>query len=352
MSSKFRILFLGTPEFAVESLQRLIDDKRFEVAAVISQPDRPAGRKMQLKASPVKELALKHGLQVFTPETVNTEEFRTTVKSLGCESAVVVAFGQILGQKFLDLFPRGAVNIHGSVLPRWRGAAPIQRAVMAGDSESGVALQVIVKKLDAGALIGIRRLAIPDEMTALELHDQLKVLGADLLQREYVDYLHGSLAPVPQDESQVTYASKIEKSEGSIDWTLSAREIHNRVRGLTMGPGAFTILPDGKVLKVHRTRMASTFGESAALGETGDQSRVDAFADNGSNGKPGSVLSVGASSLMISCGEGALELLEVQPESRSRMGVVDFLRGYSLKPGDQFTTRVATQVTTPEGAKE
>ena len=198
--SRVRVLFLGTPEFAVTSLQRLIDDEHFEVVAVVSQPDRPAGRKMQLKPSPVKEVALAKGLPVFTPETVNTEEFRAKILELKPESAAVVAFGQILGQKFLDLFPKGCVNVHGSLLPRWRGAAPIQRAVMAGDAETGVALQIVVRKLDAGPVLGIRRLPLSDSMNAFELHEALKGLGADLLHVEYIDYLRGNLFPIAQDE--------------------------------------------------------------------------------------------------------------------------------------------------------
>lgn len=196
--SRVRILFLGTPEFAVSSLQRLIDDAHFEVVGVVSQPDRPAGRKMQLKPSPVKELALKAGLAVFTPETVNTEEFRAQILELKPESAVVVAFGQILGQKFLDLFPKACVNVHGSLLPLWRGAAPIQRAVMAGDSTSGVSLQIVVRKLDAGPVLGERRLILDDSVNAAQLYDALKVLGADLLHVEYMDYLRGNLIPLPQ----------------------------------------------------------------------------------------------------------------------------------------------------------
>ncbi|MES2857137.1 MAG: methionyl-tRNA formyltransferase, partial [Bdellovibrionota bacterium] len=234
--SKVRILFLGTPEFAASSLRRLIADDHFEIVGVITQPDRPAGRKMQLKASPVKELALLSGLRVFSPETVNTEEFRNEIALLRAESAAVVAFGQILGQKFLDLFPKGAVNVHGSILPRWRGAAPIQRAVMAGDEESGVTLQIIVRKLDAGPLLGERRLKVPDDMNALELHDSLKDLGAELLLREYFDYLRGHLNPVPQDEALVTIAAKIDKAEALIDWSLPAKAVHDKVRGLQMGP--------------------------------------------------------------------------------------------------------------------
>src|SRR5262249_10242342 len=149
-------------------------------------------------------LALAHGLKVLTPETVNTEEFRQNILQLGCESAAVVAFGQILGQKFLDLFPRGCVNVHASLLPRWRGVAHIQRAVMEGDTERGVALQIIVRKLDAGPVLGVRHQSIPEHMDAMTLHDKLKILGADLLHVEFMDYLRGNLTPQPQEESQVT----------------------------------------------------------------------------------------------------------------------------------------------------
>jgi len=316
--SKVRILFLGTPEFAAASLRRLSADEHYEIVGVVSQPDRPAGRKMQLKPSPVKELALQQGLKVFTPETVNTQEFRDTILALGAESAAVVAFGQILGQKFLDLFPRGCVNVHGSLLPRWRGAAPIQRAIMAGDRETGVALQVMVKKLDAGPVLGIRRLALTDDMDASALHDQLKDLGADLLHVEYMDYLRGNLQPVPQDESGVTYAPKIEKSEARLDWSLSAREIFDRVRGLAMGPAPYALRgPEpGAMLKVHKTRV----GQEAGV-----------------VGAPGQVLSADANAIRVACGQGVLELLEVQPESRSRQSVAEYLRGYPLPAGERLS---------------
>ena len=315
--SKVRIVFLGTPEFAAASLRRLIVDDHYEIAAVVSQPDRPAGRKMQLKASPVKELALAHGLKVYTPETVNTEEFRQEIKALGAESAAVVAFGQILGQKFLDLFPKGCVNIHGSVLPRWRGAAPIQRAIMAGDEESGVALQIVVKKLDAGPLLGIRRLEIGEQMNAIQLHDKLKELGADLLHVEYMDYLRGNLIPVPQDEALVTIAPKIDKAESRIDWTKSAREIHNLVRGLAMGPMPYAVR-NGQMLKILNTRV------------------VDENSGNGPAGSFRAVTSNGVSHLEVSCGRGLLSVAEVQPESRSRMSVADYLRGQPAPGGDSF----------------
>lgn len=315
--SKVRIVFLGTPGFAAASLRRLIADDHYEIVAVVSQPDRPAGRKMQLKASPVKELALSHGLKVFTPETVNTEEFRQEISSLGAETAAVVAFGQILGQKFLDLFPKGCVNVHASVLPRWRGAAPIQRAIMAGDLESGVALQIVVKKLDAGPLLGIRRLEIGDEMNAIQLHDKLKELGADLLHVEYMDYLRGHLIPQAQDEALVTIAPKIDKKESRIDWSKSARDVHNLVRGLAMGPLPYGVR-DGQMLKIFDTRV------------------IDDGAPNGAPGSFRAVKDGDQMRLEVNCGRGVLSVGEVQPESRSRMSVADYLRGHPADGGGVF----------------
>jgi methionyl-tRNA formyltransferase len=321
--SRVRIVFLGTPEFAAASLATLIADEHFEIVGVISQPDRPAGRKMQLRASPVKELATQHGLVVFTPSTVNTPEFREQIAALGAEAAAVVAFGQILGQKFIDLFPRGCVNVHGSILPRWRGAAPIQRALMAGDTQGGVALQVLVKKLDAGPVLGIRRVEIDQEINAAELHDRLKVLGAELLHVEFMDYIRGHLQPIAQEEDGITYAHKIDKAEAHLDWTKSAEEVHNRVRGLALGPAAFVRCP--QILKIHKTRVAE-----AALTDSPEAAR-------GATVAPGEITTVTAQSFTVACSQGLLEVLEVQPESRSRQSVAEYLRGHPLKVGDRFS---------------
>ncbi len=310
--SKVRIVFLGTPEFAVSSLEKLMSDEHFEIVAVVTQPDRPAGRNMKLTASPVKLLAEKNSLKVYSPESVNTPEFRAEIQSLKAESAAVVAFGQILGQKFLDLFPLGCVNVHGSLLPRWRGAAPIQRSIMNDDFESGVSLQLIVKKLDAGDVLGIRKLKITDEMNAVTLHGQLKILGAELLSVEYMDYLRGHITGHSQDESLVTLAAKISKQEAHIDWKLSAREIFCKIRGLAMGPQAYA-LREGKSLKIHRVQIR---------------------AMNKMAKTPGEVIDVGQQSFTLACGSGALEVLELQPESKSKMQTADYLRGYPLKIGD------------------
>ena len=247
--SKVRVCFLGTPEFAVTSLKALLEDDHFEVVGVVTQPDRPAGRKLQLTPSPVKVLAQSHGLKVLSPESLKNDPAAVAeIKSWAAEVGVVVAFGQILTQEFLDSFPFGCVNVHGSLLPLWRGAAPIQRSIEAGDTETGVALQKVVKKLDAGDIIGIRKVKVPEDMDALQLHDELALLGADLLRVELMDYVRGNLSPVPQDESKVTVAKKIDKAESLLDWTKSAKSLNGKIRGFSYGPGTYTVL-GGKKLK-------------------------------------------------------------------------------------------------------
>ncbi len=313
--SKVRVCFLGTPEFAVTSLKTLLEDEHFEVVGVVTQPDRPAGRKMQLTPSPVKNLAVSAGLRVISPESLRKSPYLLEeIKKWGAEVAVVVAYGQILTQEFLDMFPFGAVNVHGSILPRWRGAAPIQRGIEAGDKESGVTLQRMVKKLDAGDILGVRRVILDDEINAMELHDKLAVLGADLLRVELMDYIRGNLAPIPQDEASVTYAHKIEKTESEIKWNLSAVTIHNKVRGLAMGPGTYTVV-GGKKIKIHKTQVNVVTGNHSACGLISE---------------------VNEQFISVKCGEGVLNILELQPESRTRMSVRDFLKGHPLKTGDYF----------------
>ncbi len=312
--STIRILFLGTPEFARAHLQSLLDDDHFEVVGVVSQPDRPAGRKMQLQPSPVKALAVEKNIPVITPEKVNTPEVLEQIQAFKAEAAVVVAFGQILPQKFLDFYPRRVVNVHGSLLPQWRGAAPIQRAVMAGDKVSGVCLQVMVKKLDAGDVIGLYTLPIGENTTAMELHDQMIPLGQKLLNIDFMDYLRGHVAAIAQDESKVTYAEKLDKAESLIDWSWPAEKIHAHIRGMTMGPGTYSIRK-GKKLKIITSRI------------------LDASSVNGKAG----VLSVSSSGgLEVTCGVGRLSLEEVQPESKPKMKSKDYLLGHPVEAGEQL----------------
>jgi len=306
--SLIRIAFLGTPEFARFQLESLIKEKKFQVVGVITQPDRPSGRKMHLKASPVKILAEEHKIPVLTPEKVI--DVLEIIKAWRAEAAIVVAFGQILTQSFLDLFPLKVVNVHGSILPRWRGAAPIQRAIMSGDRDTGVSLQIMIKKLDAGDVLGTRELKISDNVDAIDLHDQMKRLGAELLHKEFVDYLQGHLVGQPQDESLVTYAHKLQKSEGELDWKLSHRKLFNLIRGMKLGPGCFTIR-NGQKLKIHKAFPVEHKGE-----------------------KPGMVFNVSSEEIKVVCGEGGLCITEVQPESKSKMQVKDYLKGYPIQQGD------------------
>jgi methionyl-tRNA formyltransferase len=312
--SVIRTVFLGTPEFAEYHLQQLIDDDHYVVVGVVTQPDRPSGRNMKLHPSPVKKLAESKNIPVITPENMKSPQTLALIQSWRAEAAVVVAFGQLLPQAFLDLFPSRVVNVHGSLLPRWRGAAPIQRAIMEGDKQTGVCLQVMVKKLDAGPVLGSYPIAITDSMSATELHDEMKVLGAKLLHVELMDYLRGHLTPVAQDESQVTYAHKLTKEEGEIDWRQPALQIQRKIRGMQMGPGCFTTLA-GKRMKI----ISSTV--------------LDRDREFGNSGK---ILEASATGLVVATGKGSLNITELQPESKPRMAVRDFLLGHKINSGDML----------------
>lgn len=309
-----KVCFLGTPAFAAVHLKFLLNHPAYKVVGVVTQPDRPTGRKMQLTPSVVKVTALENSLPVLTPENLRKETgVFETIKSWQADVAVVVAFGQILSQEFLDSFKYGAVNIHGSLLPMWRGAAPIQRSLEAGDTEGGVTLQKMVKRLDAGAIIGERKIELGDEMTATELYDRLAVLGCELLETALLDSIKGEVLPVEQDETKVTIAAKIEKSESLLNWKMGAREIHNRVRAFTMGPGTYVMF-QGKRLKIHRTRVTI----------------------ENSTGTPGVIVATDSSGLQVQTGAGQISVLEVQPESKARMPIADFLKATELKKGDLF----------------
>jgi len=311
--STIRIVFLGTPEFARFHLQHLLQDAHYEVVGVVTQPDRPSGRQMKLQPSPVKKLALENKLPVLTPESIKAPEVLKQIADWRAEAAVVVAYGQIVPQAFLDMFPQKVVNVHGSLLPRWRGAAPIQRAVEAGDKVTGVCLQVMVKKLDAGDVIGSYSLEIAPHWHSMDLHNALMPLGAQLLHVDLMDYLRGHLTPHPQEESLVTYARKIEKSEAKINWQQSAEKVSCHIRAMTMGPGSYTTR-EGVKLKIIRAEVASM--------------------SDMANESPGQVLAVAADHFVVACRPGSLRVTEVQPESRPAMSVKDYLLGYNLAVGE------------------
>jgi methionyl-tRNA formyltransferase len=310
----YRIVFCGTPQFAVPSLLALKANPKFQVEQVFTQPDRPSGRGKKLQPSAVKKAALELNLSVETPEKVSSPEIVAGLREQNFDLAVVVAYGQLLSQDFLDAFKFGCVNVHSSLLPRWRGAAPMQRALMAGDKETGVSLQKIVKKLDAGDVIAEIRTELPLHVGSTQLFKQLSELGAKLVDNSLEDFILGQITPQPQDESKVTYAKKIEKSEGEINWQDSASSIHNKIRGLDMGgPFAFTHLK-GRTLKIQQSYPHQESSEWA----------------------PGQVARVEKDSFFVSCGEGVLEIKTLQPENKGRMSAGDYLRGYPLNQGDQF----------------
>ncbi len=312
--SSVRICFLGTPEFAAVHLNSLLQNSNYKIVGVVSQPDRPAGRKMQLTASAVKQLALSHHLKIITPENLRKESAQLNIiKTWNADVAVVVAYGQILSQEFLDSFKFGAVNVHGSLLPRWRGAAPIQRCIEAGDKFGGVSLQKIVKKLDAGAVIGERKTELNSEITASELYPKLALLGCELLQNELLSFLKGKIEARDQDESLVTLAPKIEKEESLLNWSQPAKALHDKVRAFTMGPGTY-VLFQNKRLKIHKTKVVRC-----------DEALI-----------PSRVNLINSQELIIETSNGCLSLLEVQPESKSKLAIQDFLKSVNIKKGDLF----------------
>jgi len=300
-----RLIFMGTPDFAVPTLKALISAGH-EIAAVYTRAAKPGGRRgLELVPSPVERAARELGLPVLTPTTLKDEAVQAEFRAHEADAAVVVAYGLILPKPILDAPRLGCFNVHASLLPRWRGAAPINRAIMAGNPESGVTIMQMDEGLDTGTMAMAERVAIGPDMTAGDLHDALAKLGADLMPRALALAERGSLTLTPQPETGVTSAVKISKEETYIDWTKSAREVHNHIRGLSPFPGAWFEL-GGVRIKALR----STCGEGT--------------------GAPGSVLD---EHLTIACGEGAVRLTQVQREGKKPMSAEEFLRGAPVKPG-------------------
>jgi methionyl-tRNA formyltransferase len=300
-----RLVFMGTPDFAVPTLLELVGAGH-EIAAVYTRAPQPAGRGMELRESPVAHEARKFGLPILTPKTLRTDDAAGAVRALGADAAVVVAYGLILPKPILEAFALGCFNLHASLLPRWRGAAPIQRAVMAGDRETGVTVMRMAEGLDTGPMAMTERIAIGPDATAGEMHDRLAQDGAKLMAIAMGALERGTLQFTPQPEAGVTYATKIDKGETRIDWTKSWQEVHNHCRGLSPFPGAWFELADVGRVKVLR----STKGAGAA--------------------QPGQVLD---EQLTIACGEGAVRLVELQRAGRQPMRVEAFLRGTPIARG-------------------
>jgi methionyl-tRNA formyltransferase len=302
-----RLIFAGTPEFAAVALQALIADGH-ELALVLTQPDRPAGRGLKLLPSEVKIISIKHELTVEQPLTLKTESARTLLAAANADAMVVAAYGLILPKDILAIPALGCINIHASLLPRWRGAAPIQRALLAGDTETGVTIMQMDAGLDTGDMLLKRAIPIGAEETAGELHDRLAALGAELI----VAALRNLPAPAKQDAAQATYAAKIAKAEAVINWHEDATQIALKVRAYNPFPGAVSAL-DGERIKIWRARVASHGG-----------------------GAPGTVCGGMAGKLVVACGTGALEVLALQRAGGKQLTTETFLAGHAIAPGARF----------------
>ena len=296
---------MGTPDIAATCLKKIIADG-FELVGVYTQPDRPKGRGMKMVFSPVKEVAISNGIPVLQPENFRADEDVQALRELKPDVVAVVAYGRILPQRVLDIPTKGCVNIHASLLPRYRGSAPYQWAVLDGLTETGVTAQHMALKMDAGDIIDVAKTPICPDETAGELLDKLAVLGADLLSRVLTRFEAGDVAGTPQNETDVSFAPMLDKSMCPIDFTKTARQVHNHVRGLHPWPVA-TMELQGKKFKVHATKI------------------VDGC------GKPGEILGLTKTGLKIACGEGAVEVTSLQAEGGKRMAAPDYFRGHPLE---------------------
>jgi methionyl-tRNA formyltransferase len=317
-----RVVYFGTPEFAVPTLRRLLEAAStghdgsggHQVVGLISQPDRPKGRGHRLAPTPTKEVALEAGIPVLQPLRLKDDDFLTAISALAPDIGVVAAYGRLIPDRLLNLPPLGMINVHASLLPRWRGAAPVHRAVIAGDRETGVTIMRVVTELDAGASFKkVRRPIDPDE-TSVDVERDLSRLGADLLLEVLADIAGGRATETPQDDSQATLAPKVTKAEGAVEWSLPAERIHNLVRGLQPWPLVSARIGDSRVL-IHRTALTTALSPD----------------------RPGTIVRAEPERFEIVAGDGhVLQLLAVQPEGRRIMSAREFLAGRHVRPGERL----------------
>ncbi|MBN2125890.1 MAG: methionyl-tRNA formyltransferase [Deltaproteobacteria bacterium] len=304
-----RLIFMGTPEFAVPTLEALIREG-YDIPTVVSQPDRPKGRGKKLTAPPVKQLALDYGIEVLQPEKVSDPAFCDLIRAREPDLILVVAFGQLLRKNLLDIPGWGVINIHGSLLPRYRGAAPIQRAVLENESRTGLTIMLMDEGMDTGPILFQEEVPIEPEETAGHLHDRLALLAGDLMVRSLRRMAGVPLRPLPQDDALASYAPKIDREMARIDWNREAPRVSSLIRALDPRPGAVTLL-DGKEIKVFSSRVAR-------------ESRPDTVPGRIAHSEEG---------LVVEAGEGAVEIREIQYPGKKRMPVPDFLRGFPLPGG-------------------
>jgi len=326
-----RIVYFGTPEFAVPALQTLVKSPS-RVVAVVSQPDRPKGRGQRLAATPTKELAVLCGVPVLQPTKLRDESFLSTLAAFKPDLGVVAAYGRILPEALLRIPRLGMINVHASLLPKYRGAAPVHRAVIAGEPVTGISIMRVVLELDAGPVMASQPRPIGPEETSAEVERDLAEIGASLLLTVVERLARGEASETPQDDSQATYAPKVLKSESPIDWSLPAARIHNLVRGLQPWPLASTTIARVRCL-IHRS--ALTTGESADA-----EGRAEALRyDDRATLEPGTVVHAAGDTLAVVAGDGAaIHLLQVQPEGRRVMSAREFLSGHKVTPGDRLTS--------------
>jgi methionyl-tRNA formyltransferase len=310
------IVFFGTSGFAVPALEKLLASSH-RVMAVVTQPDRPAGRGQELHQSPVKEVALAKALHLFQPENCNEYEFLRELRALSPDVIVVVAYGQKLGNEILSMPRFYVLNIHPSLLPKYRGPEPVARAILNGDPFTGVCIVKVVEKMDAGPVLGIARVPVPPETTTPEMEEQLSQAGADLLVDVITQIGERKQIEIPQDEREASYAKKFEKNDGRIDWRKPAAKIQNFVRALIPYPCAFTFLGGKQRIVIHKVK----------------GTRYPQKPDH----RPGSIVSVDKESFKVACADGDLTILELQPENKRRMSAAEFINGYQPKPGQFFS---------------
>lgn len=308
-----KVVYMGTPDFAVGSLESIIKAGH-EVVLVVTQPDKPKGRGKEMQMTPVKQCALAHNIPVFQPVKIKDKEAVEYLKTFEADIFVVAAFGQILSSEILQMPRYGCVNIHASLLPMYRGAAPIQAVILNKEKETGVTIMQMDEGLDTGDMLMKKSFPIAPDETGESLHDKLSALGAEMIVEALVAIENGDITPVPQGDGKTCYASMLNKELGRIDWERSADDIEHQVRGLYPWPGTFTFL-NGKMIKICKTDL----GEGKACG------------------KPGEICEVTKETLSVSTGDGVIVILELQPEGKKRMTVHDFLLGNKLEKGVFFT---------------
>ena len=302
-----RIVFMGTPDIAATCLKKIIADG-FDVVGVYTQPDRPKNRGMKLTYSPVKEVALDNNLPVFQPDSFRDDATLQELKNLTPDVVAVVAYGKILPQKVLDVPTKGCINIHASILPAYRGAAPYQWAVLDGCKETGVTAMYLCREMDAGDIIAVSKTPIEENETAGELLDRLAVLGADLLSNVLSEFISGKPAATPQDSGNVSYAPMLDKTMNQIDWSKPVQKVHDHIRGLNPWPVAVTEIA-GKKFKIHQS----------------------VIVDRETTDVPGKILGLTKTGLQIYCGQGILEIRTLQAEGGKRMSAPDYFRGHPLE---------------------